>query len=175
MLTIKAAPSPTSTLLSFTTASERNNAYFAIERSTEGTRWVEIGQVAGAGNSSALRNYSFTDAAPMKGVNYYRLRQVDFDGKYSLSPVVTVVFGETIGLQLFPNPTSEAIQVRLEEAYRNDAHWNVFDRAGRLVMDGSLEAETTDLNIPVFRLPAGMYVLRLASDRELLQRSFIKE
>ena len=100
-------------LLSWTTASEVNSAYFDVERSLDGTSFVKIGQLAAKGNSTIANSYAFTDAgaaARATGAVYYRLRQVDLDATASYSPVRTVSFAKTaaVALSLYPNPAQNA-------------------------------------------------------------------
>ena len=77
-------------LLSFSTASETNNDYFTIERSSDGVEFDAIGEIKGAGNSSSELKYEFTDENPLPGINYYRIKQTDFDGKYSYTEIKSV-------------------------------------------------------------------------------------
>ena len=76
-----------SVLLEWSTASEENNDYFTIERSTNGVSWVAIGKVSGAGTTSMTNYYSFEDKKPVGGISYYRLKQTDYNGEYSYSSV----------------------------------------------------------------------------------------
>lgn len=77
-------------LLMWTTFSEINNDYFAVERSGDGYVWEMLGLVQGAGTSSQVIDYRYYDSEPLEYVNYYRLKQVDFDGKYEYSDIVSV-------------------------------------------------------------------------------------
>jgi hypothetical protein len=100
-------------LLTWTTASEVNSAYFEVERSLNGTSYTKIGQLAAKGNSTIASNYTFTDAnvaARATGAVYYRLRQVDLDATASYSPVRTVSFTKVaaVALSLYPNPAQNA-------------------------------------------------------------------
>jgi len=110
-----ARPSGSSALLDWATASEKNNAYFAIERSRTGqpADFVAIGQLAGQGTTAAAHTYRFADpnAAATGRTVYYRLHQVDADGRSTYSPVRAVSFGEgarAASLALFPNPVASA-------------------------------------------------------------------
>ncbi len=96
------------------TATEKNNHYFEVERSENAEHWETIGQVKGAGNSSNRKQYSFVDGSPHIGTSYYRLKQRDFDGKFSLSPVRTVYFESyrETELQVYPNPTKNTIHIQ---------------------------------------------------------------
>ncbi|MCU0435656.1 MAG: T9SS type A sorting domain-containing protein [Bacteroidia bacterium] len=116
-LEFTAEPVNRTAFLQWTTASEENNARFDILRSADGLEWVKVGQTAGAGNSSQPQYYSFTDAAPLPGLSWYRLRQVDYSGQSSLSEVRTVQFplaDVPADILLFPNPLSPEQQLILE-------------------------------------------------------------
>jgi hypothetical protein len=100
-------------LLTWTTASEVNSAYFEVERSLDGKNFTKIGQQAAKGNSAISSNYTFTDAnviARANGAVYYRLRQVDLDATANYSPVRTVSFTKVaaVALSLYPNPAQNA-------------------------------------------------------------------
>jgi len=77
-------------LLSWSTSNEINNDYFAIERSTDGVSFDNIGETDGQGTSSHLSEYEFVDKAPKDGSNYYRLKQVDYDGQFTYSKIIGV-------------------------------------------------------------------------------------
>ena len=108
--------------IAWTTASERGSAYFAVEAQDEGSgAWVELLRQPAAGNSTVQHTYEAHDPRLLSGTRYYRLRQVDADGRTSYSPVVAVAGSET-GLALYPNPVADRLQVS------GPAH------AGRLVL-----------------------------------------
>lgn len=79
-------------LLQWETASEDNNDYFQLERLNENGYFVSLGTVDGHGTTSQYNSYSFTDESPLPGINYYRLRQVDFNGHFAYSAIRTVDF-----------------------------------------------------------------------------------
>lgn len=79
-------------LLTWTTYSEQNNALFEVERSADGIQFKTIGQIVPAGNSGVPNNYFFTDRLPLPGINYYRVRQTDFDGKFGFSEIISLKF-----------------------------------------------------------------------------------
>jgi hypothetical protein len=88
-------------LLQWETASEENNDYFAVERLNENGYYVTIGIVEGSGTTSQPHQYSFTDEMPYSGVNYYRIRQVDFNGQYTHSVIRTVEFDNAAAFGAF--------------------------------------------------------------------------
>jgi len=98
------------------TASEINNDYFTIERSKNGFEWEEIKRINGAGNSSSLLNYTTIDVSPYLGTSYYRLKQTDFDGRFSYSKIVAVNIESFNTVLIYPNPTNDIITITGAEA-----------------------------------------------------------
>ncbi len=95
--------------ISWITSSEVNNDYFELESSLNGDEWKEIENIKGAGNSSKLKHYSSIISNPPLGISYYRLKQIDFDGKISYSDVISNEFKYPIDNEVFPNPTTGII------------------------------------------------------------------
>lgn len=95
-------------VLSWVTASEKNNDYFILERSEDAHEFTQIGKIDGAGNSNTFLNYQYIDAKPINQVAYYRLKQVDFDGQYSYSQVIALRSNQKINAEIkaYPNPSS---------------------------------------------------------------------
>lgn len=95
--------------LNWATGSERNNAYFVIERSADLANWTHIDQIEGAGNSSLQMSYHTTDFSPPGGLSYYRLKQVDTDGSETVSEIRSITLAT--GFTLSPNPASNELQI----------------------------------------------------------------
>jgi len=98
-----------SVLLNWSTASESDNNYFTIERSTQQKNWQEIKTINGAGNSSLVHDYTFTDMTPIDAISYYRLKQTGFDGNTSFGNVIQVKKCGTDladNLTMYPNPST---------------------------------------------------------------------
>jgi hypothetical protein len=90
MLSMKAVCDNGHGLVSWTTATELNNDYFTIERSDDGATFRPVGTVDGAGTSMQLNSYNFSDAEPIHGIVYYRIRQTDFNGQNSVSGIMSL-------------------------------------------------------------------------------------
>jgi len=105
LVNLKAAPDEQRVKIDWTTAYEKDNLLFEVERSLNGSHFTTIGYINGHGNSTDRQNYSYYDEKPVTGVSYYRLKQVDIDRKASWSGIVSVVFGKN-GSQfvVYPNP-----------------------------------------------------------------------
>ena len=100
--------------LHWITASETNNDRFEIEYSVSGNEFFKIGEVAGSGTINEMKSYDFTHSNPVKGSNYYRLKQVDFDGQYEYSSVVYVIHqGFEDSFTLLENPTSGILRFHI--------------------------------------------------------------
>jgi hypothetical protein len=148
--------------LRWSTAQEKNSAYFVVERSSDGRTFAAVGQTPAAGTSSVPRSYGWRDAVPSAGTAmwYYRLRQVDTDGSFTYSDVRAVrVGGATLaGLQVYPNPTSPT-EVQLTGAAAG-ASVRVLDIRGRVVLTTTADrAGSARLALPA-ALPGGVYLVR---------------
>jgi Secretion system C-terminal sorting domain len=160
---LTASKSNNSNQLAWQTTSEKNNAYFNIERSQNGETFTKIGQVKGNGTSSVAQNYSFTDATPYKGINYYRLRQVDFDGTESVSKTVSVDFdgkGQN-KFKVYPTLVQDNLTVELNGEGKSEI--TVRDLTGRAILTQNTEGPSTQvLNLGGFS--NGLYLLSVRSN-----------
>ncbi|MFT4644089.1 MAG: hypothetical protein ACI8ZX_000487, partial [Planctomycetota bacterium] len=99
--------------LKWVTASEINNDYFSIERSIDGINWLLITKINGAGNSTSIKNYSYTNVRQYHDISYYRLKQTDFDGEFKHSAIIVIekCEEEINELTIYPNPINEALNL----------------------------------------------------------------
>jgi uncharacterized repeat protein (TIGR01451 family) len=157
-------------LLSWHTASEKNNHHFDIERSFDGNSFTNIGQLAGHGTTSAASAYAFTDAsvaAKATGPVYYRLRQVDLDGTATFSPVRSVRFTTSaeatpVALSLYPNPAQASTQLDLSQLPATGSYQvQLLDATGRTVLSRTL-AGGLPQPLDVQQLASGTYLVRVA-------------
>ena len=152
--------------LTWFTATETDNSHFFVERSEDGFTYIAIGRVEGAGTVGYVNDYEYTDQDFVAGVNYYRLRQVDFDGAESLSHVIAIDAG-TVATQLgiFPNPVSAGQLLTIEMGAASDRQSttaDVFSASGRLVSQQKWSAGDK-LQLPTAGLKPGLYLIRLSS------------
>ncbi len=124
-------------LLEWSTLSERNNEGFYVERAKSSTssEWKTLGFVDGGGDSDELLRYEFVDQSPHIGVNYYRLKQVDYDGLYDYSDIRSVSFSRAGKVFLSPNPASEMLNIEVSEFWLESGSLEVvvFNCAGQKV------------------------------------------
>jgi hypothetical protein len=160
------AAGPATVRLAWTTASEKDNAHFTVERSWAGQAFTAIGTVTGAGTSATSHTYELLDTKlpTSAAVLYYRLRQVDLNGTSTYSPVRVVTFSEANSdtptqLLAYPNPAHEVVRVQLLGA-APVAPLEVFDALGRLVRTQTAPLDGSEILLLLPGLPAGLYVLR---------------
>lgn len=147
--------------VAWSTASETDNAYFEVQRSTDLAQWRVVGTVPGAGNSQQVLHYAIADQAPVMGLSYYRLRQVDTDGGPWVSEAKVVV-RDAAGPSLWPDPAVD--EVFVSGTGDEGAPLEVFDQLGRPVRVAQQRAgDLTRLAIDA--LPSGRYYVRSTSGR----------
>lgn len=159
--------------IKWSTSSEINNKQFEVERSNDGEHFKSIGIVKGAGYSQKLNQYRLVDENPETGLNYYRLKQTDFDNNFSYSHTVLVSFGNEAqsSIAVYPIPASK--QLTLETAGKY-GHLEVLDMLGKVVAVQTI-ANTGSAQIDVQLLQTGIYYLRVYLDGEAPQTvKFIK-
>jgi len=166
-------------ILKWGTASEQNNSYFEIQRSADGISFSKtLGRVTGAGNSNTTIDYSFTDASPEISWNYYRVKQVDNDGKSSLTNIARVNFSEKYSSVItYPNPVQSILNVEYYTENAGRVKWVVIDGKGAIIKQAVFTAQSGRnlQQLDVTGLAAGTYILRTVSDNEVLISKFIKE
>lgn len=141
--------------LEWATASEQNNKGFEIERSTDGRTWTKIGFVKSlseSGNSNVKLDYSLIDNNPANGQNFYRLKQMDMDGKFEYSLVKTVTFEKANAISLYPNPAKDNVNIA---GLQGGESIIIYDVSGRLMYQA--KSENSNVNIPLNALSAGTY------------------
>ncbi|MBK7382175.1 MAG: T9SS type A sorting domain-containing protein [Flavobacteriales bacterium] len=159
--------------LDWTTASERNNAYFTVYRSDDGERFEEVMREAAVGNSFGARAYSAIDPRPLNGRSYYKLRQTDLDGRWSESAMVPILNEQGGGqLLLFPNPVVDQLTVLGLSAAAGEIV--IMDATGRVVIRMRKLEDVDRMTIPVGSLPQGSYVLRTVGGTGVPAARFIK-
>jgi len=152
--------------LDWTTASEVNNDHFNVERSSDGNSWNSIATVNGSGNSSTPINYSAYDVTPLDGNNFYRLKQSDQNGKFTVSMVKTLRFdgANKVVVSVSPNPAKGAIQFRLTNSNAVNVHAVLIDGNGKIIhLQTFKNIQANSANFLNLQHPAaaGMYILKL--------------
>ena len=155
------------------TATETNNEYFTIERSAEGSRFEAIGKVKGAGNSTTALRYEFVDNAPMRGTNYYRLTQTDYDGKSESFDVVSVDFKGAGTTTIRPTQVKDIMTLSLE-SMESVGRVTIFNLVGQKVYSQVIEPGSTNMEIDASAFAQGQYVARVSTGNFVETVRFIK-
>lgn len=168
-------------LLNWTTATEFNNKAFELQRSADGANFSAIGTInskAENGNSASALNYSFTDEKPFAGTNYYRLKQIDRDGKATYSSVV-ILKGDKSSLQIsavYPSPAKDNLNIAITSTKNEKVAIVITDISGKTIrqINTSLVQGDNNLEINVSALAKGSYYIRLIMNDEVKTSQFIK-
>jgi hypothetical protein len=167
------------------TATEKNSAYFIVERSTDGTHFEQIAEVKAAGFSNSLQSYNYTDKSVCEnvkgscGIVYYRIKQIDFDGNFDYSVVRNIYFdgNDFTILSAFPNPFNEQVVIQVLSAVESELNVSLIDELGRTVLQQtttSNKGQTDVLLNNLHTLPAGIYFCRISNGKELLLQKLVK-
>lgn len=164
--------------LMWATASETNNSYFNIQHSIDGVNFSSIGRVKGAGNSAQAVNYTFNDQQPAAGKNYYRLEQVDFDGKSKLYSIILVNAQESkTAFRVIATPASNNVEMTFACNEGGKGTVSVTDMNGRTVAQKqvSFGQGTSNFFVECPELASGLYIAIFYVDNGLkLINKFIK-
>ena len=163
-------------LLEWKTAWEKHNAYFMVERSANGTDFLPVASMAGAGNSNTTSTYSYVDNNPEAGFNYYRLRQVDQDGKSAYSSVILIRFESgNEELLVYPNPVHDKLILEFGNGLQGKMLLKIIDQKGNLLLSKSVNISSRQLYMDVSALPAGVYFMETVLNGRVYTNKFVKE
>ncbi|WP_133274385.1 beta strand repeat-containing protein [Hymenobacter radiodurans] len=164
-------------LLTWATASEKNNDHFDVERSVNGTTFERVGTVKGNGSTTTAHQYSFVDAGASRFGQqlYYRLRQVDTDGTEAFSPVRTVTFApQTVQVTLYPNPATTTTTLDLSTLPLGTYSVTLIDMTGRTLITEQVAGGIRQ-PLMVSQLPAGTYLVRIQGTNTNLTQRLVKQ
>lgn len=161
--------------LNWQTSQEENTTSFAVERSADGKTFTTIGTVKAVNNASFKNNYALTDAQPLNGTAYYRLKMIDIDGRFTYSQMVSVRRNDNNAtLQLAPNPASNVLYVQAKGSEPvtvqiTDMHSRLLQQQSR-ILNGN-----TSFSVNIGQLSPGIYYLTVKGKQLNLVQSFIKQ
>ena len=171
--------------LSWSTSTEVNNSGFELLRSADGTNFSTLGFVASKasnGNSNGTLNYAFADKKPFTGNAYYRLKQIDKDGKTTLSQIVLIKGIKLNKLELtsvYPNPTISTLNVVVSSPKADKVTFVVSDITGKVIMNQVMQVVVGDNNLPinVSHIAKGTYTIKAicADGCETAISKFVKQ
>ena len=159
--------------LDWVTAHEINTNYFDVERSADGVHFSKIGTVASSQNSSAENNYTFTDDNPANGISYYRLKQVDIDGHFTYSIIISVKMNTSLSVKIIGNPVHQILHLEINGTSGKALPVWITDASGKryktfLANDGSKQINMEDLS-------SGMYYVVYQAEGNIFSIPFTKQ
>ncbi|MDD5569693.1 MAG: hypothetical protein PHD97_00895 [Bacteroidales bacterium] len=152
LLSFNAKSNKNNVMLTWSTATETNNDYFTIEKSQDGIAFSELVNISGVGNSTSIREYSYNDENPY-AITYYRLKQTDFDGKYSYSEIISVNSNINNIYNTRYSVIDGTLKIMLNSDVSGTASFNVYNLTGAIVFSYVINVENNhEIDIPV-KLP----------------------
>ncbi len=159
------------TSIKWVTETERNNDFFLIQRSVEGSIWETIGVKKGKLNSLVENSYEYIDENPLPGISYYRLKQVDIDGNFTFTPIRSIINDPVLDFTVYPIPAKD--EVKINTGNEELDHLQLFDLLGE-----QIELPFTQINgeyiLPISALKKGVYTLVLTIGEKKINRKLIK-
>ena len=163
--------------LSWATASEYNNDYFIIEKSTDGLYWQIIAKVKGAGNSYSTTEYQVVDENPSPGLNYYRLSQVDYDGKITYLKTTSITHETpSTSIKVLLNQQTSEITLNIYTPARQNILLEITDITGRIVLINEiiLKEGTNTFKFPFPQPERNMYILMINGENSKYMSKLVK-
>jgi|GEM_PF-672985 len=158
----------TAALLSWKTAQETNSSHFDVERSTDAVNFSFIGKVLAKGNTTTESSYGFTDNAPEKGFNYYRLKQVDINGRFIYTVARVVNFDQLDAGQVkyYPNPTNGMLTIELTDEMKGQEKWLTISNTAGIVTDQfKIPANNSSIiMVNLYKYPRGIYFIQVKTN-----------
>ncbi|MGB0984935.1 MAG: VPS10 domain-containing protein [Saprospiraceae bacterium] len=145
-------------VLDWQTASETNSDKFIVQKSNDGTTFENIATIKAAGNSSSILDYTYLDETPFQGLTYYRLQQLDLDGKIEYSSIKTIQLEAENDIQLYPNPLITGQQLYIKSDSQLSFYLELFSISGQKILGKQISAnQSLDLS----DLPKGTYIYKI--------------
>ncbi len=161
--------------LRWTTTSELNNKEFEIQKTTDGINFITLATITGGGTTNSTTEYNFTDTKPSKGVNYYRLRQIDFDGKYAYSKIEAVKFeGDKLGtLAIYPNPVNDnLLNIEMPFDKNEKVLVTITDMLGKILYEKIISYNGIS-HVITSSFPTGVYVVTVIAETRTFKEKVV--
>ena len=156
-------------LLKWTTTREVNNDYFVVERSNNGRDFIAVAEVDAKGHTNTIQHYQVIDLNIANGLNYYRIKQIDWNGAYSYSQIRQLYVEDGI-FTVYPNPTTDKVNLDFGLELNESIEVKVFNAAGQLLysnqiasISNSIELSFATMNIHT----AGLYLIRAKTEKAI--------
>jgi hypothetical protein len=173
LLSFTARPTSQGTVVEWVTASEYNCDFFEVQVSTSDNIWTALERVSGQGTTNLQTAYEYIDKQPLMGKSYYRLRQVDFDGKEDFSEVVLVIY-ETDAVNIYPNPSSEYVTIQVDEEVGFIQRLTISSLQGTKQWEKVFASVGTQkYQVDISGLPGGVYLVHIDGSRSRAMKKLV--
>ncbi len=165
--------------ISWSTATETNNDYFSLQKSNNGVNWYELAIIDGAGNSTEMEYYNYADNQVENKISYYRLKQVDYDGNFQYSNIISnSCFNlDRAEIILYPNPCNEILNITIENWTSESIKFEITNTVGQIIYSGKIENTAdynlTQINTDIFN--TGLFFIRFSDKTQSLTKKFVKQ
>lgn len=151
--------------LNWETTQEINNSGFEVQYSRDVEQWENLGFVDGKGSFDGVNSYEFLHTQPLKGINYYRLKQIDINGAVDYSDIVSLYSAGLGAFNVYPNPSSDMLTI--EGIDIEASRYRIMDNSGRIVQQAELNSNQIDIS----SLARGMYLISIQTlDKNIVER-----
>lgn len=153
--------------LNWSTASEQNNSHFEVERSADALQFNKLGRVNAAANPRIKNDYQYLDQSPLSGKSFYRLKQVDVDGKFSYSSVIQINGVQATGIKVWSIPGSNKVSILIPQSIEGTEEVMIYDAMGRTLHRKQVLTGRTDINLNG-GTSGGIYFFKIVKGRVVL-------
>lgn len=176
LLSFDARCSNNEIVIGWSTASEKNTSYFEVERSSDGIHFEIINTQTAAGNSNTIIKYTAVDASPLQQKAYYRLKQFDNDGSYTVSDLIIVNCTGGGSITIYPNPAQEMITLQVTPGKGMVSAVKIFDKLGQLVLLKHLDLLNGNnvIEINLKNLSPGIYTIAVETEMDRWTEKIVK-
>lgn len=162
--------------ITWTTVNENSNNFYTLKKSQDGVIFEELVRIEGAGTTNVLKTYKEYDYTPFEGITYYRLKQTDYDGKYTYSKIIGIE--TTTNLTIYPNPISakeKQLNIHIKEKLYTGLNVSIIDINGKVVYETYLAKEQGNVYRLAFspEIPQGIYFVHLKTNNQLIVRKLL--
>ena len=162
--------------LNWSTATEINNKGFEVEKSMDGQTFNDLAFVDGHGNSSLVNNYSYIDNKVLSGYNYYRLKQIDIDGKLNYSSTIRLDF-KNFDWAIIGNPVTSNSWIQLQLTSKSKVAIQIISIDGKVmktINKGTIDEGTYSIPLQLGNVPAGIYIVRLIAGNQVFSKKIVR-
>jgi hypothetical protein len=160
-------------LVSWTTTMEHLVDHFEVERSVDNSHFEMVAKVTAVGESEISHNYSAVDNNPVDGVSYYRLKELDKNGNFYYSPIVSVKFDQKEGLEIYPNPAGSYTSINSRKYPIVEV--KLYDVTGKLLQTIHAPSGQTTYRLNTTELTQGVYIIRVSTTTGIYQQKLFKQ